>query len=132
MPKKIGRNDREKQLRDKKIRPGLKSRGWMVRVTHGNKYMAGFPDLYLSHVEYGNRWVDVKVEGDYEFTRKQKLEWPIWHQNGSGVWIMTDWNEAQYARLFKLPNWLDYWKPKYGDPFHTKTPIDIMREEGLT
>lgn len=115
--KKYRRNNEETRIRDKEIRPLLTGLGWLVEVTHGNKFMKGFPDLYLSHHKHGIRWVDVKVEGKYEFTAAQRLKWPLWHQHGSGVWIMTAGTHEQYKRLWEPPNWRDYWKPKYGDPF---------------
>ena len=111
------RNEEEKRIRDKELRPMLDDLGWLVEVTHGNKYMKGFPDLYLSHPQAGIRWVDVKVEGDYEFTTAQRDKWPKWHRFGTGIRIMTGATQEQYERLFKPPNWQDYWKPRYGDPF---------------
>jgi hypothetical protein len=97
----------------------LKGLGWLVEVTHGNKYMKGFPDLYLAHPRHGQRWVDVKVEDKYEYTDAQRDKWPMWHTFGVGIWIMTAGTHSQYRRLFNPPNWLDYWKSKYGDPFST-------------
>lgn len=126
MAKKLyKRNDEEKRIRDKLIRPMLEGLGWLVEVTHGSQFMKGFPDLYLSHPKQGIRWVDVKVEGDYEFTTAQRHKWPIWHQFGTGIWIMTDATPTQYKRLFDVPNWLDYWKPRYGDPFK-KFDLDAL------
>ena len=116
---KYGRNSEEKRIRDKEIRPMLEGLGWLVEVTHGGQYMKGFPDLYLSHRRFGIRWVDVKVEGKYEYTQAQRDKWPRWHVFGSGVWIMIGATQDQYECLFKPPNWLDYWKPKYGDPFES-------------
>ena len=119
MPKSYGRNEEEKRIRDKEIRPMLTGLGWLVEVTHGSQYMKGFPDLYLRQIRFGIRWVDVKVEGRYEYTRAQRDKWPRWHLSGSGVWILTGATQDQYERLFKPPNWQDYWKPRYGDPFET-------------
>lgn len=95
----------------------LEGLGWLVEVTHGSKFQKGFPDLYLSHPKHGARWVDVKVEGDYDYTQAQRDKWPRWHTHGTGIWIMTGATQDQYERLFKQPNWQDYWKPRYGDPF---------------
>jgi hypothetical protein len=95
----------------------LEGLGWWVEVTHGNRFMSGFPDLYLTHPDHGARWVDVKVEGKYEYTEAQRKKWPIWHRFGTGIWIMTRGNQEQYEWLFNEPNWLDYWKKRYGDPF---------------
>ena len=118
MVKRFSRNYEETRIRDKEIRPLLAGLGWLVEVTHGNKYMKGFPDLYMGHPEYGQRWVDVKVEGKYEYTAAQRDKWPRWHQHKIGIWIMTAGTHEQVDRLFQLPNWLDYWKTKYGDPFN--------------
>lgn len=123
---KYGRNNEETRIRDKEIRPRLAGLGWLVEVTHGNKFMKGFPDLYLAHPDYGTRWVDVKVEGSYEYTKAQRQKWPIWHTFKIGIWIMTGADDAQIERLFNPPNWLDYWKPKYGDPFAKLDIIELL------
>lgn len=119
MAKTYKRKQEETRIRDKLIRPMLKDLGWHVEVTHGNKYSKGFPDLYLMHPHNGTRWVDVKVEGNYDYTEAQREKWPVWHTFGTGIWIMTDGTRDQYERLFEPPNWLAYWKPRYGDPFKT-------------
>lgn len=97
-------------------------RGWLVERTHGNLFQQGFPDLYLSHPRWGQRWVDVKVEGAYEFTKAQRQKWPIWDRFGIGIWILTGASQDDYDKLFKPPNWRSYWKPKYGDP---DQPFDL-------
>jgi hypothetical protein len=99
------------------IRTMLQGRGWGVEITHGNAYMKGFPDLYVMHADHGTRWIDAKVEGQYSYTKAQKRLWPRWHFNYKvGIWIMTGADQLQYDRLFHAPNWLDYWKPVWGDP----------------
>lgn len=120
------RGEEEKRIRDKEIRPMLADLGWWVEVTHGNRYMAGFPDLYLTHPEHGIRWVDVKVDGSYTYTSAQRHKWPIWHTHGTGIWIMTAGTQEQYQWLWKPPNWLDYWKPSYGDPFNQPTLDELL------
>lgn len=99
----------------KACRELLEDLGWGVWITHGNKYQSGFPDAFLSHMAFGKRWVDFKVEGNYSFTKAQKQMWPDWHFNhGIGIWILT--GVDGYDKLFNEPNWLDYWKPSWGDP----------------
>lgn len=115
-PKKYGRERPEDKVRDA-IRSFLEGRGWGVEITHGNKYQSGFPDLYVMHDKYGTRWIDAKVEGRYSFTNAQKYTWSRWHYRFRvGIWIMTAGNEEQYGWLFQEPNWLDYWRPSWGDP----------------
>ncbi len=125
-PKKYRRNNEETRIRDKLIRPGLEGLGWLVEVMHCSQYQKGVPDLYLSHPKHGTRWVDVKVAGKYEFTKAQRDKWPRWRKYGTGVWIMTDWNSVQYELLFDTPNFIKFWKPKYGDPLKEFDIEDIL------
>lgn len=93
----------------------LKNRGWHVERMIGNALQMGIPDIYIMHLEHGRRWVDLKNPHDYEFTRAQRLKWPIWTEFGTGIWIITGWSDEEYAKLFKPPNWREYWKPKYDE-----------------
>jgi hypothetical protein len=93
----------------------LKNRGWWVERTHGNLYQQGFPDLYVGHLKFGQRWIDVKNPVAWEFTKAQCQKWPIWHQFGIGIWILTAASKEEYDKLFALPNWHDYWKPRYDE-----------------
>jgi hypothetical protein len=117
MAKRYGRGKPEEKVRDAII-GRLKGHGWGVKIMHGNAYQSGVPDLYAMHYDYlPPRWIDAKVEGRYSFTKAQKWTWPVWHfKYRVGIWILTDGSEEQYQRLFKPPNWLDYWKPAWGDP----------------
>lgn len=116
MGKKYGRERPEEKVRDA-IRDRLKGHGWQSHIMHGNRFQSGIPDLYTIHPRNGTRWIDAKVEGRYNFTKAQKLVWPLWHfEFNVGIWILTDGSEKQYQRLFKPPNWLDYWKDSWGDP----------------
>ena len=126
MAKTYKRKQEEKRIGDELIRPSLRDLGWHVEVTHSTHLFKGFPDLYLMHPRMGQRWVDVKVEGDYEFTDAQRDKWPRWYKFGTGVWIMTDWSQDQYEKLFKPCNFMDYWKPKYGDPFKEFDLIELL------
>lgn len=102
----------------RRLKQFLKIRGWLVQQTHGNLFQKGFPDLFLAHRTLGHRWVDVKVDGHYQFTRAQRQTWPVWDDFGVGIWILTDATQAEYDKLFAPPNWRDYWKPGY-------EPVDI-------
>lgn len=94
----------------------LEDRGWYVKRMIGNAFQSGVPDLYCHHLEWRARWIDVKVEGRYTFTRQQKIEWPRMEKFGCGIWILTGANQEQYDRLFGPPNWRDYWKPQWDLP----------------
>lgn len=94
----------------------LEARQWIVERMIGNAYQTGIPDLYVMHKQKGTRWIDVKVEGHYVFTKAQRRKWPIWEQQRVGIWILTAATEEQYDRLFKPPNMRDYWNPAWDNP----------------
>ena len=88
----------------------LELKGWFVKVTHGNMYQSGFPDLFATHKMYGARWIEVKkpeMKGSV-FTTAQLNDFPRFCKNGSGIWILTSATESEYKKLFKKPNWSYY------------------------
>jgi hypothetical protein len=91
-----------------KIIQFLKARDWDVRVTHGNEFQSGFPDLYCCHLKYGSRWIDVKNPAGYSFTPAQMEVWPAWSAKGVGVWILIGATEEEYKKLFKPANFMWY------------------------
>jgi hypothetical protein len=91
----------------------LTERGWLVERMVGNAFQYGIPDLYCYHPKYGQRWIDPKNPDSYEFTKHQKVKWPIWDKFGVGIWIITAADESEYDKLFHPPNWRLYWKEKY-------------------
>lgn len=94
----------------------LRVRGWLVERMIGNAFQMGVPDLYCYHPKWAERWVDVKRPGKgYSFTKAQKFKWPVWESFGVGIWILTGADQENYDRLFKPPNWRDYWKPSWGE-----------------
>jgi hypothetical protein len=103
----------------------LRARGWLVEVTQGNLYQKGFPDLFLGHPKYGQRWVDVKNPVSYTFTRAQRIKWPDWDAHKVGIWILVAPTEEEYDKLFKPPNWRDYWKPKWDE----EPTVDELMDE---
>jgi len=109
----------------------LRDRGWMVERMIGNALQKGIPDLYVFHPQFGARWIDIKNPGRYNFTNAQKQKWPIWTQHGCGIWIITNDDKEQYDKLFAAPNWLDYWKNSWGDPFNQPTKLDILKQAFL-
>lgn len=99
----------------------LERRGWFVKQTHGNAYSSGFPDLYCYHKKHGERWIDVKNPKRYVYTKAQVQNWPEMDAAGIGIWIMFAADEENYLFLFKEPNFMDFWKPRYDK---WRTPIE--------
>ena len=84
----------------------LKIRDWLVRVLHADYKNKGWPDLYITHTRYGQRWVEVKLPGmvGSKFTNAQ-IEWfPKMCAHGTPIWILTGANDIEYAKLFKPQN----------------------------
>ncbi len=84
----------------------LRDRGWYVLKMHGSMYQMGVPDLYATHPEYGQRWVEVKLpkmKGS-KFTNAQLEVFPQLEKFGAGVWILTAANQTEYFKLFECSN----------------------------
>lgn len=103
-PKPIKKRGEEHEIQEA-ICTMLRSKQWLVMVTHGNMYQHGFPDLYCCHRSYGQRWVEVKKPVGYVFTPAQLEYFQLICANGGGVWILTAATETEYAKLFDKPNW---------------------------
>lgn len=86
----------------------LLSRRWVVKETHGNIYQSGLPDIYAAHSSYGQRWIECKVKDRYSFTKAQREFFPQLDSVGVGVWILTDYTEEEYMKLFKPANWYTF------------------------
>jgi hypothetical protein len=104
------RNNFEKQLQYNFTEKILIERGWFAKSTHGNAYQSGFPDVFATHNRFGHRWIEFKIEPNYQFTPAQIDTFPKLSANGSGIWIITAATEDQYLRLFKPQNWYHYLK----------------------
>lgn len=91
----------------------LEARGWFVVRMIGNAFQSGVPDLYCYHKQNGERWVDIKNPVSYEYTKAQRVKWPIWEAAGIGIWIIVAATDEEYDKLFKKPNMRYYWKEKY-------------------
>lgn len=85
----------------------LKLRDWHCMETHGNLYQMGFPDLRVSHPEYGPRWLEVKRPIGYHFTRAQLIHFPKMVSNGDLIWIATSHIDVE-AILMRPYNWYLY------------------------
>jgi len=111
----------------KEIVKFLQARGWHVERLVGNAYQAGLPDLYISHRKFGQRWLEIKNSGHYEFTKQQKIKFPILDSYNVGIWIMTGATEEEYDKIFDAPNWRCYWKDSYGQ-IDIDTLLDDLNE----
>lgn len=91
---------------EQKIVDGLKSilkrNGWLVEKTHGNKYQAGWPDLYCFHPDHGARWIEVKTPTG-PLTPAQGAKFKLWEKFKVPIWILTSAEDWQL--VFKDPNW---------------------------
>lgn len=88
----------------------LQSMNWMVKHTHGSLYQSGFPDLYVCHKRYGQRWIEVKNKDAYRWTAAQYKDFPMFLAHGVGIWVLTAATKEEVDKLFKPPNILEYWK----------------------
>jgi len=89
----------------KEIIAMLRNKEWFVKVTNGNMYQTGFPDLYCCHSTYKERWIEVKRPTNYKLQPSQMRDFPKLSAHGSGVWILTSASEQEYNKLFKPENW---------------------------
>lgn len=86
----------------------LKLRDWLIKVTHGNEFQSGLPDLYCAHKKYGQRWIEVKNPESYAFTAAQLDFFPKLAAVGVGVWVLVAATEPEYKKLWLPPNWHTY------------------------
>ena len=105
----------------------LEARGWHVERLIGNAFQSGLPDLLAFHPKWGYRFVEIKYEEQYSFTKAQKRKWPVLEKYGAGIWILTDATQAEYDKLFAPPNWRNYVKKTWKVP--TLKEIDTLLDE---
>lgn len=105
----------------------LEARGWLVERMIGNALQKGIPDLFCYHPKYEYRWIDCKRPVGHSFTKAQRRKWPEWEAKGVGIWILTSADNNEYAKLFKPPNWRDYWKDSYGELINLEDVLNNIR-----
>lgn len=94
-----------------------------MKNMHGNMYQHGIPDLYACRrrfhygvpaegIHYADeplvRWIEIKNPLKYKFTAAQLKDFPRFQKEGVGIWVMTAATEAEYAKLFRPPNWWQF------------------------
>lgn len=112
---------REGYLRDKagtlpedmiqeRLTKKFQGNGWTVLRIHGNRFQKGLPDLYCMHPVFGARWVEVKLPDmiGSRFTTAQSTVFPTMLAHNVGIWILTDYSEQEYNKIFKKSNALHY------------------------
>ena len=97
----------EERIRDEILKL-LKLKDWLTKITHGNIFSMGFPDIYAAHRRYGQRWIEVKNPRAYSFTPAQVEFFPLLYAHGVGVWILTAGTEEEYKKLFDPCNFFQY------------------------
>lgn len=86
----------------------LEIKGWLVIRISCNALQSGLPDLYVTHARYGGRWVEVKNPLSFSFTPAQIEVFPKLVQNGTPVFVLIDGTQAEYEKLFKPCNYMEY------------------------
>lgn len=109
-PKKLKPKRGPEDIVQQAIIKQLRYLGWFVKETHGNIYQSGFPDLFCTHVDFGHRWVEVKLPDmkGSKFTPAQIKTFPDLCAHGSGVWVLTSDREDEINKLFQPFNWYTY------------------------
>jgi hypothetical protein len=87
----------------------LRGHEWFVKKLHGNAFQSGLPDLFCAHAKYGSRLVEVKYKDNYSFTKAQQQDFPALMAHGVGIWILVDNSSEELLKLFKPPNWQEYY-----------------------
>lgn len=82
----------------------LQDRGWFCKIITASLYLSGMPDLFATHRVYGPKWIEVKVEKNWHFTKAQKENFPQLLGHGSPIWILFEADKANYQKLFKPCN----------------------------
>ncbi len=85
----------------------LKKGDWFVQVMHGNLFQYGVPDLFIAHLKFGQRWVEVKNPLAFSFTKAQLDNFPKMHAAGVGIWILFSAEPSELQKLFRPANWLE-------------------------
>ena len=88
----------------------LRSKDWFCKNITGGAFLKGMPDLFITHIEHGPRWVEIKLpkmKGS-KWTPAQKKDFPLFVANGSPIWVLT--SEEEYDKLFQPMNLWEYMK----------------------
>lgn len=98
----------------RRLRNLMENLGWLTKKSHGNAYQSGWPDLFCSHPQFGQRWIETKAHNG-RLSEIQIKEFIEWTKFGVKIWVLRD--EKDYGWLFQNPNWWQWaassqWRPK--------------------
>lgn len=97
----------------KKIITFLENKEWLIEVMHGNAFQKGIPDLFCWHINFGFRWIDVKLPTGSDLTKAQCQKWTSWREKGLKIHIMKAATEDEYKKIFGPANWRELWRPRH-------------------
>lgn len=78
----------------------LQDRGFFVKIITASLYLSGMPDLFATHRVFGPKFIEVKVEKRWSFTKAQKETFPQLLGHGCPIWILFEADELNYKKLF--------------------------------
>lgn len=114
----------EAKMQEKLIRR-LRGDEWFVKETHGNEFQSGFPDIFAAHRMLGARWIECKMPTGSRIEPTQFETFKRFGECRIGVWILTDYSDWEYNKLFGPANWHTYLevmksKSRFGKPQDVK------------
>lgn len=88
------------------LRTLMQRDGWYVKKMHGSKFQSGLPDVYASHRQFGERWIELKVDNN-TLEQSQISEFGKMSAGGCRIFILRKISEYPDV-LFRAPNWAHY------------------------
>lgn len=98
-------SEEKESLIQKRLIDNLKASGWLVVKIWGNQFNAGLPDLFMTHPEHGQRWVEVKKPTG-RLTKAQRSRFPKLVAAGLPIWVATSDDPNLVHRAPNVGDWL--------------------------
>lgn len=67
-------------------------------------YQYGWPDLLAMHMNYGIKWIEMKIPGG-KLRQTQVDKFHKWSRFGVKIYVLDGASETDYKKLFGEPNW---------------------------
>lgn len=95
-----------------KIRDHLQAKGWYTKKLHGSKFQHGLPDLLVSKIGFGTRFIEVKTPSRSRqkfggLSPRQLKEFNLMDSAGCKIYIINDVFRCHKV-LEGPPNWKVY------------------------